>query len=179
MRYRTIVIDPPWDIRTGFNSKSLHSPMTELPYETMTDEQIINFPINDYALEDCSLFIWTIQSYLTFTYKLAKTWGFKTHCLMTWDKIEGINGNGFTRNSEFVLFCYKGKFDLNLSGKFIPTSFRERRTIHSTKPRIFYDMLLRVTKEPRIDIFSRKKHIGFDSYGDEAEEPLTLESFSK
>lgn len=151
--------------------------MTELPYKTMTNSEIENFPISQYENKDCSLFIWTIQSYIEFTFNLAKKWGYKIHCLMTWDKIEGINSNGFTRNSEFVLFCYKGKFNLNLKNKFIPTSFRERRTTHSTKPRIFYDMLLRVTKEPRIDIFSRKKHIGFDSYGDEAEEPLTLSSF--
>ena len=96
---------------------------------------------------------------------------------MVWDKIEGINGNGFTRNSEFVLFCYKGKFDLNLKNKYIPTSFRERRKSHSQKPRIFYDNLLRITHGPRLDIFSRKKHIGFDSFGNQPEEPTTLESF--
>lgn len=178
MKYRTIVIDPPWNIKTGFNSKTLHSPMTELPYKTMTDNEIINFPINEYAEKNCSLFIWTIQSYILFTYELAKKWGYKVHCLMTWDKIEGMNGNGFTRNSEFVLFCYKGKFDLNLANKFIPTSFRERRKSHSSKPRIFYDNLLRITHEPRIDIFSRKKHIGFDSYGDQVEEPQTLEAYT-
>ena len=43
---------------------------------------------------------------------------------------------------------------------------------------IFYDMLLRNTPEPRIDIFSRKKHFGFDSYGNQAENPVTLEAWS-
>ena len=97
---------------------------------------------------------------------------------MTWDKVYGMNQHGFTRNSEFVLFCYKGKLCLNKKNKYIPTSFRGKRTSHSTKPRIFYDMLLRITPEPRIDIFSRKKHIGFDSYGNEAESPITLTNFS-
>jgi N6-adenosine-specific RNA methylase IME4 len=177
MKYRTIVIDPPWDIK--FTSLGIHgNSVSSLPYETMTDNEISQFPLNDYADDNCSLFIWTTQSKLLFTFKLAELWGFKTHCLMTWDKVEGMNNQGFTRNSEFVLFCYKGKFDLNLNGKFIPTSFRERRTSHSAKPRIFYDMLLRVTHEPRIDIFSRKKHHGFDSWGNEAEEPLTLHHFT-
>ena len=40
-----------------------------------------------------------------------------------------------------------------------------------------YDMLLHSTLEPRIDIFSRKKHQGFDSWGNECEEPLTLMSY--
>ena len=60
----------------------------------------------------------------------------------------------------------------------IPTIIKEDSTNHSVKPMTFYNLLLRGTPEPRIDIFSRKKHIGFDSYGDQAEEPLTLTQFT-
>ena len=177
-KYKTIVIDPPWPIETGFNTKNLHSPMTRVPYKTMKLEEIEKFPIDDYADKECALFVWTIQLFLPYTFELIKKWGFKYHCLMTWDKIEGINCWGFTRNSEFIIYCYRGSPNLNYENKFIPTSFKERRKSHSEKPRKFYDLLIRITKEPRLDIFSRKSHYGFDSFGDQAEEPITLEAFS-
>lgn len=176
-KYSTIVIDPPWPIETGYNSKTLHSPMTKIPYKTMSLKEIEEFPIGDYTQENCNLFIWTIQLYLPFTFELIKKWGFKYHCLMTWDKVDGINCWGFTRNSEFVIYCYKGKLNLNLQNKFIPTSFKEKRTTHSKKPQIFYEYVRRISPDPRIDIFSRKPHFGFDSFGDQSETPETLETF--
>ena len=177
-KYKTIVIDLPWPIETGFNSKNLHSPMTRVPYPTMSKEEIENFPINNFADEECSIFLWTIQLFLPYSFELLKKWGFKYHCLMTWDKMDGINCWGFFRNSEFVIYAYKGKPSLDYTKKFIPTSFREHRTKHSKKPKIFYDLIRRITKEPRIDIFARKKTEGFDSWGNDQElEAETLEAF--
>ena len=178
-KYKTIVMDPPWPIETGFNTKTLHSPMTRVPYQTMKKQEIEDFPINKFTDTDCALFLWTIQLFLPFSLELIKHWGFKYHCLMTWDKMDGINCWGFFRNSEFIIYCYKGKPNLDLTKKFIPTSFREHRTKHSVKPQTFYNLIRRVTQEPRIDIFARRKIEGFDVWGNDPElEVETLEAFS-
>lgn len=173
MKYKTIVIDPPWDVSTTFSKKwaSLgHGITSSVSYKTMTLEEIKNFPINDYADVDCNLFLWATHAYLFKAYQILEAWGFKYHCLMTWDKVDGICVYGFQKRTEFILFGYKGKFSLDFSKKFIPTVFTEKRKKHSQKPNKFYDLIRTLTPEPRIDIFARKKHIGFDSWGDQVEE---------
>lgn len=174
MKYRTVVIDPPWNIKPMILKKYARA----LPYQTMTDEEITNFPIDDYADINCDLFMWCTHSTLGLALEIFKLWGFKYHCLLTWDKTNGYSVSGFVRKTEFVIYGYRGKMGIKQKGKFIPTLFKESLFNHSKKPRIFYDLLLRSTAEPRIDIFSRKKHYGFASFGDEAEEPKTLETFS-
>ena len=174
MKYKTIVIDPPWNIPLKM---SLPHGDIEQPYQTMTNQQIRDFPINDYCDDNCDLFIWTTQSQLKFTFELSELWGFKYHCLMVWDKQDGLNVWGFRRTTEFIVYCYKGKTNRDFTKKNLPVLFSEHRKGHSQKPRKFYDLILKNTAEPRIDIFSRKKHIGFDSWGNQAEEPITLEAF--
>ena len=143
----------------------------------MTDKELIEFPINDYADRECQLFVWVTHGKLPFCLELIKKWGFKYHCLLTWNKTKGIVICGINRMTEFVVYAYKGKQELKLKGVSIPAIFKEKSTVHSAKPRIFYDLLLKSTPEPRIDIFSRKKHFGFDSWGNQAENPLTLEAY--
>jgi len=158
---RTIVIDPPYPIQpiSKSISKKFHSPLADgLPYKLMSKQEIVDFPINDFADKNCDLFLWTTHNFLPFSLKLLDEWGFKYHCLLTWNKLEGINCWGFTRNSEFVIYAYRGKMGIRLnSKKNIPTVFTERRGKHSVKPQTFYNILLRSTKEPRIDVFARKK----------------------
>ena len=128
--YKTIVIDPPWEIETGNKSKKLHSPIPELPYKTMSLAEIINFPINQFADKNCLLFLWTIQKYIRDSFDIINSWGFKFNSLLAWDKVDGMNHGGFTRNVEFVLFAYRGGYNINTNAKFMPQCFREKRTKH-------------------------------------------------
>ena len=181
-KYKTIVIDPPWKIQpiSPSISKKFHSPLAKgLPYETMTDKELLEFPIDKFTDDTAGLFLWTTHSKIEFAFELLKKWGFHFHCLLTWNKLEGINCWGFTRNSEFVLYGYKKKNIVRLdSKKNMPTSFTERRTTHSTKPQTFYNLLLRSTPEPRIDIFARRTRVGFDVWGNDPKlENQPLEMF--
>ena len=55
--YRTVVIDPPWKVQNGFTNEKFVRYGRALPYETMTDEEILQFPINDFADRECDLFM--------------------------------------------------------------------------------------------------------------------------
>lgn len=169
MKYKTVVIDPPWRITTtGPNSKPMHGKIQrKLRYETMSDKEIERFPINDFASKECNLFIWTIQSRLPFTIELIKKWGFKYYCTYTWVKNSGITMQGVFRNSEFVVFGYRGQFSIPFTGKAMPAAFNGKTGFHSEKPVEFYNIIKQKTKSPRIDIFARKKHSGFDAWGAE------------
>ncbi len=170
-KYKTIVLDPPWRITsTGPNSRPCHGKIErKLAYDTMSDAEIVEFPINDFASKSCNLFVWTIQSRLPFTIDLLKKWGFKYYCTCVWVKNSGITMQGIFRNHEFVVFGYRGDFDIPFTGKAMPTAFHARATGHSIKPAEFYEIIRSKTKAPRIDIFARQRHYGFDAGGDQVE----------
>lgn len=171
MKYKTIVIDPPWDIGlTGgkLKNKKYCRFGKGLPYNIMSDDEIKNFPIDDFADNNCDLFMWVVHSKLPIAFKIIEKWGFKHHCLLTWDKTNGIGLHGFQRKTEYVIYAYRGKMGIDRSkGKYIPTLFTEKLTENSVKPKIFYELIRQRTKEPRIDIFARRNIYGFDRWGDE------------
>lgn len=175
-KYKTVIIDFPWDLNLrGLSFRPSHK---IIPYKTMTDEECKQFPINDFAADECCLFLWVTQTTLPKGLQLIEMWGFKYHCLFTWDKTNGLTICGITRRTEFVIYAYRGRLQLKTKGKSLMTIFKEAPNKHSEKPAIFYSMLLKNTPEPRIDIFARKRHYGFDAWGDQAENPTTLEVYT-
>lgn len=177
-KYKTIVIDPPWDIRSVGDEHHLKFKVKDkLPYMVQSDEDMYGFPINDFADEECQLFLWVTHTTLPLGLELLKYWGFKYHCVITWDKTKGVVICGINRRTELIIYGYKGKQNLKLKGVSLPTFFREDSTVHSRKPQIFYQMLCRSTPEPRIDVFARKRHHGFDAWGNQVENVPTIENW--
>lgn len=174
---RTVVIDFPWepDPNSGFIRMKHTGVAKKEHYEYMSDQEILDFPINDFAANDCDLFVWTVMRKFRFTFDVIRKWGFKVVEVITWDKELGTPVNGFQRKCEWCLYAYRGKKGISKSGKFIPTIIREKRTKHSQKPDSFYELLKTNTLEPRIDLFARKRHDGFDVYGDQVE-PMKQEA---
>ena len=167
MKYQTIIIDPPWTVKNNLTNTKFYRTGKPMPYKSMTDEEIKNFPINNFAGERCDLFLWTITSKLPLCFNILKEWGFKYMDLIAWDKLIGVPVNGVYRQVEWVIYAYRGKMGINKSGKFIRTIVTEKRKEHSRKPDSFYYMIKNNTQEPRIDIFARREIDGFDSWGDE------------
>ena len=102
MKYRTIVIDPPWNVGKSADSYNMGGAQLKenLPYMTMTDTEIEQFPINDYSADNCDLFMWVTHTTLPFGLQILKGWGFKYHCLLTWNKTNGLCILGFQRKTE-------------------------------------------------------------------------------
>ena len=171
MKYKTIVIDPPWDVKCNLTDVKFYRTGKKLPYKVMSDKEIAEFPINDFAEDNCDLFMWVTHSKLPAGLDIVKQWGFKYHVLMAWDKAGGVCINGFYRRTELVISAYRGKLGVNVGeGSYLPTLFRQTKTGHSEKPKLFYELLRGRTREPRIDIFARKRHYGFDAWGDQVEQ---------
>jgi len=169
MKYKTIVIDPPWKVNCNLKNTKFYRCGKPMPYKMMTDEELTEFKIHDFADDNCDLFMWVTQTKLPSGLEIMKKWGFKYHCCITWDKTNGIGLNGFHRKTEMVIYGYKGKMGIDKGkGHYIPTLFMEKLTTHSTKPHKFYNLIRDRTQEPRIDMFARRSIVGFDSWGDEA-----------
>ena len=168
-KYATVVIDPPWD----YGSKIMQNIKgagyrSELPYKTMTKEEIASLPIASILQDDSWLFCWATQRHLPFSLELISMWGCRYRFTMTWHKPSGvIPFNQPMYNSEFVVVGSVGKPKFISQVAFL-TSFNATQRGHSVKPAEFYNTLQRVTPAPRIDLFSRRLIPGFDVWGDEA-----------
>jgi N6-adenosine-specific RNA methylase IME4 len=173
MRYKTIVIDPPWNISTMNPALCRNKDISKkLPYKTMKDEEIMDFPINNFAGEDCDLFLWTTPSKIHTAFHILQAWEFRYGNFLVWNKLDGLSHNGVHNVLEFVLYGYKGRNGLDYKHP-IDSYFEQKRIKHSQKPDLFYSILTRITQTPRIDIFARKRHFGFDAYGDQVEGEIT------
>ena len=170
-KYKTVVIDPPWTLKLGRNTLKNTGYKSKLPYDTMTDKELLKFPLGDFAAANCILFLWTVHSKTRFAFDLAEQWGFKPYAIITWYKHTGVCRNGIYNSTEPCLIAYRGKLGDCTNNKqpiklFVDSAF----TAHSEKPRKFYQMLAKSTPPPRIDIFARRRHHGFDAWGDQAQE---------
>lgn len=163
-QYNTIIIDPSWPIEKIERYEAPHQE-PDLDYKTMSLEAIKNLKMP--ASENCHLFLWTTQKYLPISFEILKGWGFKYIFTMVWCKTGGFQPFNLPQyNCEFAVYGRIGSPEFIETKSFF-TCFHGKRREHSRKPKEFYDLICRVCPEPRIDIFSREKKDGFDSWGDE------------
>jgi len=173
-KYRTIIVDPPWPVERMTGDKFYQRPANEMEfdYPTMTISQIKYnrklLPVRKLTNKTgCLVFLWTTQKHLPASFSILEAWGFKYLFTMDWDKGHGMKPvNLPIFNNEFVLVGKRGTVQFT-STKDFRTLFKGERRKHSQKPPEFYDLLNRVTPGPRIDMFSREKHEGFDQFGNE------------
>lgn len=178
-KYQTILADPPWNVGSMVLDK-WKSPLSD-KYLTMKTEEIAKLPIWNFTDNDCSLFLWTTHTFLEDALFIMRTWGFKYHIILTWDKGKGWTLFGFHRRTELVLYGYKGKMNIRQNGqaintfeKDIPDLFYEKSTTHSKKPERFYKIIETNTPEPRLELFARRKRQGWDVWGNEVESDIEL-----
>jgi N6-adenosine-specific RNA methylase IME4 len=144
----------------------------KIPYNTMTLDEIRNLPINDMADEYCHLYLWTTHKHLEESFKIVKEWGFKYHCLITWDKTNGVTPFSFNFSTEYCLFCQRPGKWLALKQNGIKTLIRESHTDHSRKPKAMYGLIESVSYAPYIEMFARRRREGWDAWGDQLEKQI-------
>lgn len=165
--YETIVLDPPWPMKKI--EREVRPNQVEFDYPTMTEDELRDFRVDfrRMAEDNCHVFMWTTPKFLPMALRLFEEYDIKYVLPMVWHKPGGFQPIGLPQyNAEFVLYGRRG------TPKFIDTKafnicFQAPRQEHSRKPKEFYELLCRVTEGPRIDVFSRECHEGFDQFGNE------------
>jgi N6-adenosine-specific RNA methylase IME4 len=162
--YRTLVVDPPWEMT---KSKRANFPEQDgFDYPQMSIDEIAELDIDSMAADDSHLYLWTTHRWLPHCFGLVEKWGFRYHCLLTWVKPTGFTPFSWMFTTELVLFCRRGDLRLDKMGRRV--DFSAPAQGHSIKPDAFFDLVREVSPGPRIEVFSRAGHEGFDAYGDEA-----------
>lgn len=180
-RYRTIVADPPWAAVLRAPRRYDGKKNASNAYGTMSDQELLNLPIGLWAFPDSHLYLWALNSSLLVAHQIVKAWGFDVKTVLTWVKgriehtrlIQHIGLGYYYRNStEHVLFAVRGS--LNTLNDDVPTAFVAERHAHSEKPAAFYDMVERMSPGPYLDVFARKRRLGWDVFGNESYNPPEL-----
>ena len=162
------------------------------PYPTMSDEEILKFPLGTLAAESAYLLCWATKDHLHLMFHCFETWGFKYVNLIPWLKttIQGdkprIGIGHYGRNCfEPLLVGIKGNpgsfTSLGLTN--IPGVFLEQeeaaifapRTDHSTKPessyllaeRLHQAMLAKGILGEKIELFARRQRPDWTCWGAE------------
>ncbi len=196
-RYRTIVADPPWDAHagaTGFNygrndhrnrvgrwAGDIDPAAKTIAYKTMSVDQIAALPVGALA-DPCGahLYLWVTAATLRDAFTVCDAWGFSYVCPLVWCKAPmGFMGGAFLSNVEFVLHARCG--DVRTIGKARSRWFQWKRPYradgkpdHSTKPEAFLDLVESVSPGPYLELFARRQRLGWDTWGDEALEHVSL-----
>jgi len=177
-KYQIIYADPPWQVMAGSKQsrKDGDSQASKpLTYPTMTLDEIKAMPVKEMCDKNCVLFLWTINKYLEQSYDVARSWGFKPSTMLVWDKTpKGMGlGGTFTLANEYLMFARRGtvKSEKRVKGNhwWFP---REK---HSKKPDFFRDMITDTFGDlPRLELFARQQSEGWDVFGNEVENSISL-----
>lgn len=173
--YRTIVIDPPWEyertVALGSNRAAANN------YATMPNADIAALPVGGLAAPDAHLYLWVTNPRLFAEprdglgpIEMLRAWGFRYVTMLTWHKL-GAPGMGwyFRGDTEHVLFGVRGSAPIPPDRR-LSNHFAAMRTGHSAKPARFYEIVERVSPEPRLEMFARRRRVGWDVWGNEAPE---------
>ena len=168
-KYSIIYADPPWQVKAGPIWGS-SGESRDLTYPTMSLDQIKDLNVKEISEKDAHLYLWTINKYVEQSYSVARAWGFRPVCLMTWCKpSHGIGlGGTFIQTTEHHLFCRRGT--LKAQKRIDTTWFSLPRGKHSVKPNEFRQMITDVSGDlPRLEMFARNASPGWDVWGNEVE----------
>lgn len=189
-RYRTIVADPPWNVKAGplvggydpegwVNHEQRGS--RDLAYPSMTLAEIAAVPVASMAEDAAHLYLWTINRYLEDSYDISRAWGFKPSTMLVWAKTPfgGGLGGTFGLCTEYILFCRRGT--LASTDRIGRNWFDWKRAYdargkpaHSRKPEAFLDLVEQVSPGPYLEMFARRNRLGWDTYGNESLEHVDL-----
>lgn len=170
-KYNIIYADPPWKYQGGAvkGAGCNHYPVMEL-------KDICVLPVADLAADDCLLFLWTTFPKLEETFEVIKAWGFeyKTVAFVWVKKTPKSNdwfmglGHWTRSNAELCMLATKGnpqRFARDVH-QLIIAPVEE----HSKKPDITRDKIVKLAGNlPRIELFARKKVLGWDAWGNEVD----------
>lgn len=175
MKYQIIICDPPWDYggQTQHGGRGKCDSGSALKhYPTMPTEQMITEfrpLLDEWADDDCLLFMWATYPHLDQAIRLGEGWGFRyVHTPFIWNKLK-TNPGFYTMTQTEPVLCFKrGRIPQ-------PRGTRNERQIvewqrgrHSEKPREVQDRITRMfPTQNKLEMFAREPYTGWDAWGNE------------
>lgn len=181
-KYGVILADPPWDYEVSHRRGAAAN-----HYPTMTIDKMKQLPIANLAKSNAVLLMWaTWPKLYEGVQGLIEEWGFTYVTGFPWVKVQSIDrdlfdgqiwitpqwGTGYWVRgaSEIVLIAKRGKPKLPDAP---PVGLLCERAIHSKKPKNLHEYA-KTLPGPYLELFARRPHPGWDVFGNEVENSITL-----
>lgn len=176
-KYNVIYADPAWRFSQGINrrkdirDKFGTNEELSIQYPTMSDKEIIELNVADYADDNCVLFLWTTDAHLEVAIKAINNWGFKYKTVaFTWNKKRGFMGKWTVKQCEICLLATRGTAHKLLKSFKEKSYLEENKTEHSKKPNEFRKRIERMFGDiPKLEMFARTRADGWDVWGNETD----------
>ena len=180
-KYKIIYADCPW----RFGSRGIRAgKFQHLEYPTMSVDEICALPIIDNVDDNAALFMWSTSAHLMCIERIMNAWGFRyVRIDAVWDKVTKSGARASCvgcwgmNDIEILLMGTRGSIlheqKVNNLSQHV-TAVRPGK--HSGKPEIFRQRIeQRFPKmTPRLILFDRGSHEGWDSFGFEATNSIKL-----
>lgn len=168
-QFPILYVDPPW--RYDFSKDD--ADQIESHYPTMTTEEICALPVQEISLADCVLFLWATSPKLEEAFTVLNAWGFTYRTCAVWDKQWIGPGYYFRQRHELLLVATKGAIPVPLPANRPDSVFTEKRTAHSKKPEIAYQLIEQMYPDlPRLELFSRVPRESWAAWGNEVKKEV-------
>lgn len=167
-KYSLIYADPPWMYDGGKPLSDKYGDVQK-HYPPMETIDICNLPVNELANKDCVLFLWATAPKLPEALEVMKAWGFQYKTCIVWDKVKHNFGFYFSVRHELLLIGGIGKSTPDNTSELHDSVISiERSKIHSEKPEYFRELLSKMYKGNKIELFARVKSQNWDVWGNQA-----------
>src|SRR5262249_646605 len=134
-------------------------------YPLMTVEAIRSLRVDRLAAENGHLWLWVTNAALPVGREVMEAWGFTYRSCLTWIKPRFGLGLYLRNQPEHLVLGTRGKAPVLFRGQgtWLYAPVQE----HSHKPEEQYAIIERCSPGPYLELFARRKHLGWDVWGDE------------
>lgn len=179
MRFATVVADPPWTPTVGGTwGARVDKGRPQKFYDTLSLVEIK--ALVPPTAPQAHLYLWTTAQHVDWGFEVARAWGFDPVIVWTWVK-PGLGVGRFRCNTEHVVVARKGSRHGNPFGSggrssqaTAGTWFDWPRGRHSEKPEAFFDLVEQLSPGPYLEMFARRRRLGWDAWGDEVLSDLNI-----
>jgi N6-adenosine-specific RNA methylase IME4 len=174
-KYGTVLADPPWlfQNKTG---KVAPEHKRLFRYATMTNEDIMDMPVQEIALPQSHLYLWVPNALIIIGLQVMEAWGFKYKTNLVWYKVRKDGGPDrrgvgfyFRNVTEMVLFGVRGNLRTLQPGRRQENIIFSMKRDHSRKPDSLYPLIESCSPGPYLELFARTSRKGWVTWGNEPE----------
>ena len=170
LRYRLICADPPWSFENWSSAGERKNAKSH--YACMSIADLCALPVGHLAAPDCVLWLWATNPMLPRAFEVMSAWGFTFKTAGHW--VKRTSGGKLAFGTGYILRSAGEPFLIGTIGK--PRTSRSVRSVlegrvreHSRKPDEAFAAAESLVPGPYLELFSRQRRSGWDSWGNEVE----------
>ena len=171
-KFRTILLDPPWNERGGGKIKR----GADKHYELLKTPDIIRVVLQSEHWnnldENAHMYLWTTNNHLEDALHVMKSLGFRYVTNIVWVKDRIGLGQYARGKHELMLFGTRGvrHTQVKRHNNTLASVIEAKRDVHSRKPEASFQWIENRSYGPYLEMFSRKPREGWTVWGNEIED---------